>query len=248
MFTTANRFGFSKAPGLMSRFGLPMMAHDTPGEAGGDKGGAKPPETKPKAITFESQDELDEFMEGRLGRERKKYQRQLDDLNRRLDEAEKKGAKQGDNGEKLYTRAEVEELIAKEHAPKLQAAEEKATKLLAQAKENAILKASGGAHDAARGHLVKLLSDDIGFDDEDNLVVLENGKVKLGNGGKPISVEQHVEAFLAANSHLAKASGTNGVGSQNRNAAGTTGQKPEIKSVADAENALVGYFRTGKLS
>ena len=163
-----------------------------------------------KGITFQSQDELDELIEKRLARVRAKYERQLDDFGK----AANKGAP---SGERTYTQAEVEALISKEWSPKLEASNKRISQLLDVQRENAILVAASSAYDPRQ--IAKLVKDDIGFDDEGNLVVVDaKGNPRLGATGKPVRVEEHIAAFLEGNKHLVRGSGIAGIGSSTNNA------------------------------
>lgn len=184
-----------------------------------------------KGITFQSQDELDELIEKRLARVRAKYERQIEDLSKNA----QKGAQ---SGERTYTQAEVEALISKEWSPKLEASNKRISQLLDVQRENAILVAASSAYDPRQ--IAKLVKDDIGFDEEGNLVVVDGkGNPRLGATGKPVRVEEHIAAFLEANKHLVRGSGIGGVGSSSNNAAAQgKGQNVKPGSMDAATAAL----------
>lgn len=201
-----------------------------------------------KAITFASQDELDEFVEKRLGRTRRPLESKIEELTKKLEQLEKGGQQQGNqqqqqgNGEKVYTQAEVEALIAKEWKPQLEKANGRIEKLLDVQRENAILGAAANAYNPSQ--VAQLLKGEVGYDDEGNLVVVDQkGNPRLGGDGKPVTVESHVAAYLEANKHLVKGSQIGGVGSSSRNTTQGAQQgngRPTIQTATDALTKALG--------
>lgn len=178
----------------------------------GDQGGAG------KLISM-SQEDLNDLVESRLGKERKKHEGTISDLQRQLDELKGKGDKGGDKGGdqgkgKAYSQEDVQSLIAKEWEPKLKASTETITKLQTRIKTSEIKAAAADANAYDSDEVAALLDRSVGFDEEGELVVLdEKGNVVLGDKGKPLPVKEFVAAYLEKKPHLVKGSGTNGAGS-----------------------------------
>lgn len=191
------------------------------GQGGGEggKGGEKKP-----FMVFESQDDLDDFVEKRLGRERRKLQGKIDDLETQLEAAKGKGDQgKGKDGERVYTQAEVDTLVAKKDE-EITTRQQRIDGLLGVQRKNAILEAATNAYNPAQ--VAKLLESEIGFDDQGNLIVLDDkGNHRLDpKNGKPLSVATHVTTYLEANKHLVKGSQIGGTGSGGGQGGG--GNKP----------------------
>lgn len=205
---------------------------------GGDgKGGDGKGEAKKPFMVFENQDDLDDFVEKRVGRERRKYEGKLDALEQQLEAAKGKASDQGKgkDGEKLFTQAEVDALVAKKDE-EITTRQTRIDGLLGVQRQNAILEAAANAYNPKQ--VAKLLESEIGFDEQGGLTVLdEKGNQRLDpSNGKPLSVEAHVASYLEANKHLVKGSQVQGIGSNSRNAQpqDQTGGKRTMQSATNA--------------
>lgn len=189
------------------------------------------------AITFATQDELDEFLEKRIGRTRRTYDKQIDDLTKEVEKLKGKGGKDAQQGaqgqqaqgnERTYTQAELQELIAKrdeEYTPKLKAAEDRVSKLLEKERSAAIISAAARANAIDPEDVSLLVGRHVSHDEDGALVVLnEKGTPRLNSKGEPLSVEEFVKAFVESKPHLKRGSGTSGAGSGTSNNGTTSAQ------------------------
>lgn len=201
--------------GIPKRFAFFAPDGDGGGGSGGGQGGegdkGKGGKSDPFMV-FESQDDLDEFVEKRVGRERRKWEGKVSTLEEQLETAKAASQGKGKDGEKLFTQAEVDALVAKKDE-EITGRQKRIDGLLGVQRTNAILEASGNAYNPKQ--VAQLLEREIGFDEAGELVVLdEKGNPRLNpKNGKPLGVSDHVAAYLEANKHLVKGSGIGGAGS-----------------------------------
>ena len=184
-------------------------------------------ETEASEKTF-TQSQLDEIVEQRLARERKKFAKQtegvdLDEARRLLEEKEKaeieRQKEKGEFEKVLQQLAEKKDNEISQYKTKLQEIQVDGALINAESQNNAV----------SPDQVVALLKNKTRLGDDGSVEILDkDGSVRYNDSGTPMSVNELVSEFLTANPHFVKAS-PSGTGS--KGAAGGSTQKPS--SVAD---------------
>lgn len=125
------------------------------------------------------------------------------------------------DGEKTYTQADVAALLAKkdeEFNPKLTAAEQKVTALMARDRHAEIVTAAVKAKAIDPEDIAILVGQHIQHDEDGKIVVAnEKGQARLNSKGDPMTVEEFVTAFVNSKPHLKQGANTSGAGSNTNN-------------------------------
>lgn len=182
---------------------------------------------QPTEKTF-TQTQLDEIVEQRLARERKKFAKQtegvdLDEARRLLEEKQKaeieRQKEKGEFEKVLQQLAEKKDAEISSYKSKLQEIQVDGALINAASQNNAV----------QPEQVVSLLKGQTRLSEDGSVEILDNtGTVRYNDDGTAMTVNNLVSEFLTANPHFVKAS-PSGVGSQG--AAGGSTQKPS--SVAD---------------
>lgn len=184
-------------------------------------------ETEVSEKTF-TQSQLDEIVEQRLARERKKFQKQIEGVD--LDEAKQLlQAKQEQEIERQKEKGEFEKVLQQLAEKKDNEINQYKTKLQEIQVDGALINAASQNGAVSPDQVVSLLKGQTRLADDGSVEILDKtGTVRYNDNGTAMSVNDLVSEFLTANPHFVKAS-PSGVGSQG--AAGGSTQKPS--SVAD---------------
>jgi len=183
--------------------------------------------TEQSTKTF-SQEELDQIVEQRLMRERKKYEKRLEGVD--LDEARRLlEEKQQAEIERQKEKGEFEKVLQQLAEKKDSEISQYKTKLQEIQVDGALINAASQNNAVSPDQVVALLKSKTRLGDDGSVEILDNdGSVRYNDSGTPLSVNELVSEFLTANPHFVKAS-PSGTGS--KGAAGGSTQKPS--SVAD---------------
>lgn len=182
---------------------------------------------QPAEKTF-TQSQLDEIVEQRLARERKKFAKQTEGVD--LDEA-KRLLKEKEQAEieRQKEKGEFEKVLQQLAEKKDAEINGYKTKLQEIQVDGALITSASNNNAVQPEQVVSLLKGQTRLSDDGSVEILDkNGVVRYNDDGTAMSVDNLVSEFLTANPHFVKAS-PNGVGSQG--AAGGSTQKPA--SVAD---------------
>ena len=182
---------------------------------------------QPTEKTF-TQTQLDEIVEQRLARERKKFAKQtegvdLDEARRLLEE------KQNAEIERQKEKGEFEKVLQQLAEKKDAEISSYKSKLQEIQVDGALINAASQNNAVQPEQVVSLLKGQTRLSEDGSVEILDNtGTVRYNDDGTAMTVNGLVSEFLTANPHFVKAS-PSGVGSQG--AAGGSTQKPS--SVAD---------------
>lgn len=182
---------------------------------------------QPTEKTF-TQTQLDEIVEQRLARERKKFAKQtegvdLDEARRLLEE------KQNAEIERQKEKGEFEKVLQQLAEKKDAEISGYKSKLQEIQVDGALINAASQNNAVQPEQVVSLLKGQTRLSEDGSVEILDNtGTVRYNDDGTAMTVNNLVSEFLTANPHFVKAS-PSGVGSQG--AAGGSTQKPS--SVAD---------------
>ena len=184
-------------------------------------------ETEASEKTF-TQSQLDEIVEQRLARERKKFAKQTEGVD--LDEARRLiEEKQQAEIERQKEKGEFEKVLQQLAEKKDNEISSYKTKLQEIQVDGALINAASQNGAVSPDQVVSLLKGQTRLADDGSVEILDKtGTVRYNDNGTAMSVNELVSEFLTANPHFVKAS-PSGVGSQG--AAGGSTQKPS--SVAD---------------
>lgn len=186
---------------------------------------AETEQTSEKSFT---QADVDRLIEQRLGRERKKYEKQLEGID--LGEAKRLlQEKEAAELERAKEKGEFEKVLQQLAEKKDQQINQLNSRLHEIQVDGALLKAASGNNAVNPDQVVQLLKSQVKLSDDGSVEVLDStGTVRYADNGTQLSVDELVNEFLTANPHFVRA--TSG-GSGSKGAAGGSTQKP--MSVAD---------------
>ncbi len=221
-------------------------------EGGGNAGGGDQGKPKPVEFTPEQQARMQEIINETYGKAFGKAQSdhaaQLKALQDEI--AKLKGGKSGGKDEKGgdgkgYGEDDVKKLldgVRGEYEPKLTAYQQQVEQLRNHQRTAAIVSAAAKAKAVDPEVVAKLIGPDVGFDDEQRLVVLDaNGRPRLNHKAEPMSIEEYVTAVLNERPYLRQATNAGGAGSSTQGRPGTTKQD-RPKNWAQAEAQLAQAF------
>ena len=175
-----------------------------------------------------SQEELDQIVEQRLMRERKKYEKKLEGVD--LEEARRLlEEKQQAEIERQKEKGEFEKVLQQLAEKKDSEINQYKAKLQEIQVDGALINAASQNNAVSPDQVVALLKSKTRLGEDGSVEILDkDGSVRYNDSGTPMSVNELVSEFLTANPHFVKAS-PSGTGS--KGAAGGSTQKPS--SVAD---------------
>jgi len=185
-------------------------------------------ETMEQSTKTFSQEELDQIVEQRLMRERKKYEKKLEGVD--LEEARRLlEEKQQAEIERQKEKGEFEKVLQQLAEKKDSEINQYKTKLQEIQVDGALINAASQNNAVSPDQVVALLKSKTRLGEDGSVEILDkDGSVRYNDSGTPMSVNELVSEFLTANPHFVKAS-PSGTGS--KGAAGGSTQKPS--SVAD---------------
>lgn len=175
-----------------------------------------------------TQSDVERLIEQRLGRERKKYEKQLDGID--LNEAKQLlQEKEAAEIERAKEKGEFEKVLQQLAEKKDQQISQLNAKLHEIQVDGSLLKAASAYNAVSPDQVVQLVKNQVRLADDGSVEVLDTtGTVRYTDNGTPMSVDEMVSEFLTANPHFVRAT-AGGTGS--KGAAGGSTQKPT--SVAD---------------
>lgn len=185
-------------------------------------------ETEQPTEKMFTQSDVDRLIEQRLGRERKKYEKQLDGID--LNEAKQLlEEKQQAEIERQKEKGEFEQVLKQLAEKKDQQINALNQKLHETLVDGALLSAASKNNAVSPDQVVQLLKNNVKLAEDGSVEVHDgSGSMRYNDDGDPMTVDSLVSDFLTANPHFVRAS-SGGAGSQG--AAGGSTQKP--MSVAD---------------
>ena len=185
-------------------------------------------ETEQPTEKMFTQSDVDRLIEQRLGRERKKYEKQLDGID--LNEAKQLlKEKEAAELERAKEKGEFEKVLQQLAEKKDQQINQLNSRLHEIQVDGSLLKAASANNAVHPEQVVQLLKNQVKLAEDGSVEVLDTtGTVRYTDNGTPMSVEDLAAEFLTANPHFVRAT-VGGTGSQG--AAGGSTQKP--MSVAD---------------
>jgi hypothetical protein len=225
------------------------MAEESTGTAGTDPKGEQEGQQSGK-VTFstEQQTVIERLIDDRytkaFAKAEAKYKSQLDEMTAKLAEAEKAKEDRAAQSGKVKPE-EYEQKIAelnKAHAEQIEKAIGKQKAILDKALKADIIGAAAKANCSAPDELADVLiaRGIIQLDDDGaHAINPPEGITKIGDDGKPITLNVFIERFIGQNPHWKRFTGTGGTGSQDGGAGGKkllTNMTPEeIGALSDAE-------------
>jgi hypothetical protein len=185
------------------------------------------PQEQPTEKMF-TQSDVERLIEQRLGRERKKYEKQLDGID--LNEAKQLlQEKEAAEIERAKEKGEFEKVLQQLAEKKDQQINQLNAKLHEIQVDGSLLKAASAYNAVSPDQVVQLVKNQVRLADDGSVEVLDTtGTVRYTDNGTPMGVDEMVSEFLTANPHFVRAT-AGGTGS--KGAAGGSTQKPT--SVAD---------------
>jgi ribosomal protein L16 Arg81 hydroxylase len=175
-----------------------------------------------------TQSDVERLIEQRLGRERKKYEKQLDGID--LNEAKQLlQEKEAAELERAKEKGEFEKVLQQLAEKKDQQINALNSKLHEIQVDGSLLKAASKNNAVQPEQVVQLLKNNVKLSEDGSVEVLDStGSIRYADNGTQMTPEDLVSEFLTANPHFVRAT-AGGTGSQG--AAGGSTQKPT--SVAD---------------
>ena len=170
-----------------------------------------------------TQDEVNQILEQRLARERKRFEKQTDGID--LDAAKRAlEEKQNAELEAAKQRGEFEKVLKTTVEKKDQTIQSLTQRLHQIQVDGSLLSAASSQNAVSPDQVSALLRSNIRLNDEGNVEVLDKaGAVRYNDKGELFSVNELMSEFLTANPHFVRA--TPG-GSGSSGAAGGSTQKP----------------------
>ena len=163
---------------------------------------------QPKVNSF-TQDQLDNIIKQRLEAEKRKHDKQLEEIKKQDEDA--------------FKEKEIKEAKSKSELEKLmqQRISEKDTEILKYKTEikkeridNSVLSVASKMNAINPQQVVDLLKTDIKLNDDNRIEILDNNSnIRYNEKGEPLTIEQRVKEFLDANPHFSQGS-KSGTGSQ----------------------------------
>jgi len=164
--------------------------------------------TQPNPITF-NQEQLDRIVKQRLEAEKRKHEKQLEEVKKQeenaLKEKEIKEAKSKSELEKL-----MQERISEKNTEILKYK----TEIKKERIDNSVLSVASKMNAINPQQVVDLLKSDIKLNDDNRIEILDNNSnIRYNEKGELLTIEQRVKEFLDANPHFSQGS-KSGTGSQ----------------------------------
>ena len=163
---------------------------------------------QPQTQSF-NQEQLDRIVKQRLEAEKRKHEKQLDDLKKQdedvLKEKEVKEAKSKNDLEKV-----MQQRIAEKDTEILKFK----TEIKKERIDNSVLSVASKMNAINPQQVVDLLKTEIKLNDDNRIEILDNNtNIRYNEKGEPLTIEQRVKEFLDANPHFSQGS-KSGTGSQ----------------------------------
>ena len=164
--------------------------------------------TQPNPITF-NQEQLDRIVKQRLEAEKRKHEKQLEEVKKQeenaLKEKEIKEAK---------SKSELEKLMQQRISEKDTEILKYKTEIKKERIDNSVLSVASKMNASNPQQVVDLLKTDIKLNDDNRIEILDNNSnIRYNEKGELLTIEQRVKEFLDANPHFSQGS-KSGSGSQ----------------------------------
>ena len=164
--------------------------------------------TQPNPITF-NQEQLDRIVKQRLEAEKRKHEKQLEEVKKQeenaLKEKEIKAAK---------SKSELEKLMQQRISEKDTEILKYKTEIKKERIDNSVLSVASKMNAINPQQVVDLLKTDIKLNDDNRIEILDNNSnIRYNEKGELLTIEQRVKEFLDANPHFSQGS-KSGSGSQ----------------------------------
>ena len=164
--------------------------------------------TQPNPITF-NQEQLDRIVKQRLEAEKRKHEKQLEEVKKQeenaLKEKEIKEAK---------SKSELEKLMQQRISEKDTEILKYKTEIKKERIDNSVLSVASKMNAINPQQVVDLLKTDIKLNDDNRIEILDNNSnIRYNEKGELLTIEQRVKEFLDANPHFSQGS-KSGTGSQ----------------------------------
>ena len=164
--------------------------------------------TQPNPITF-NQEQLDRIVKQRLEAEKRKHEKQLEEVKKQeenaLKEKEIKEAK---------SKSELEKLMQQRISEKDTEILKYKTEIKKERIDNSVLSVASKMNAINPQQVVDLLKTDIKLNDDNRIEILDNNKnIRYNSKGELLTIEEKVKEFLDANPHFSQGS-KSGSGSQ----------------------------------
>ena len=169
----------------------------------------KQTQTDEKPTPTFNQEDVDRIVKQRLEAEKSKHQRMLDEAKKQEEELVKEKQVQ-----EAKTKADLENLMKQRIADKDKELADWKSKVKTINVDNSILSLASKNNAVAPDQVVSLLKNEINYNDDGRVEVLDNNKnIRYNSKGELLTLEDRVNEFLDANPHFRKGS-LSGTGSQ----------------------------------
>nr|BAR38158.1 Phage minor structural protein GP20 [uncultured Mediterranean phage uvMED]BAR38211.1 Phage minor structural protein GP20 [uncultured Mediterranean phage uvMED] len=169
----------------------------------------KQTQTDEKPTPTFNQEDVDRIVKQRLEAEKSKHQRMLDEAKKQEEELVKEKQIQ-----EAKTKADLENLMKQRIADKDKELADWKSKVKTINVDNSILSIASKNNAVAPDQVVSLLKNEINYNDDGRVEVLDNNKnIRYNSKGELLTLEDRVNEFLDANPHFRKGS-LSGTGSQ----------------------------------
>ena len=163
---------------------------------------------QPKANSF-TQEQLDNIIKQRLEAEKRKHDKQLEEIKRQDEEALKEK-----EIKEAKSKAELEKLMQERIAEKNTEILKYKNEIKKERIDNSVLSVASKMNAINPQQVVDLLKRDIKLNDDNRIEILDNNSnIRYNEKGELLTIEQRVKEFLDANPHFSQGS-KSGTGSQ----------------------------------
>ena len=163
---------------------------------------------QPKVNSF-TQEQLDNIIKQRLEAEKRKHEKQLEEIKRQDEEALKEK-----EIKEAKSKAELEKLMQERIAEKNTEILKYKTEIKKERIDNSVLSVASKMNAINPQQVVDLLKRDIKLNDDNRIEILDNNSnIRYNEKGELLTIEQRVKEFLDANPHFSQGS-KSGTGSQ----------------------------------
>ena len=163
---------------------------------------------QPKVNSF-TQEQLDNIIKQRLEAEKRKHDKQLEEIKRQDEEALKEK-----EIKEAKSKAELEKLMQERIAEKNTEILKYKNEIKKERIDNSVLSVASKMNAINPQQVVDLLKRDIKLNDDNRIEILDNNSnIRYNEKGELLTIEQRVKEFLDANPHFSQGS-KSGTGSQ----------------------------------
>ena len=163
---------------------------------------------QPKVNSF-TQEQLDNIIKQRLEAEKRKHEKQLEEIKRQDEEALKEK-----EIKEAKSKAELEKLMQERIAEKNTEILKYKNEIKKERIDNSVLSVASKMNAINPQQVVDLLKRDIKLNDDNRIEILDNNSnIRYNEKGELLTIEQRVKEFLDANPHFSQGS-KSGTGSQ----------------------------------